>query len=151
MIRDIPDEPSAVEPIFQQLKKNFFTGKTRPLAARKAALRNMIDGYIALKEEFNEAITKDLGTNAFFSDFVVHPLTIEEMEDLYSNLEKYASSESVSTPLGKTIVMKLWAWEVARSSTSHSEWPLSFRLGTILFTPLFLLLQLPLLPETALS
>jgi hypothetical protein len=36
----------------------------------------MIDGYIALKEEFNEAVEKDLGTNAFFSDFVVHPICI---------------------------------------------------------------------------
>ena len=60
----------------------------------------MIDGYIALKEEFSQAIEKDLGTGQFFSDFVVHPVCIEEMEDLYSNLEKYAKSESVSTPLG---------------------------------------------------
>lgn len=50
MIRDIPDDPSIVEPVFRQLKKAFTTGKTRPLAARKAALRNLIDGYIALKE-----------------------------------------------------------------------------------------------------
>lgn len=100
MIPEIPDDPSVVEPIFRQLKKGFASGKTRPLAARKAALRNMIDGYIALKEEFNEAVEKDLGTNQFFSDFVVHPISIEEMEDLYSNLEKYAKPESVSTTLG---------------------------------------------------
>ena len=50
MIREIPDDPSVVEPIFRQLKKSFITGKTRPLAARKTALRNLIDGYIALKE-----------------------------------------------------------------------------------------------------
>ena len=86
MIPDIPDNPAVVEPVFKQLKKSFASGKTRPFAARKAALRSMIDGYIALKEEFNEAIEKDLGTGQFFSDFVVHPICIEEMEDLYSNL-----------------------------------------------------------------
>ena len=121
MIPEIPDDPSVVEPIFKQLKKNFASGRTRSFAARKAALRNMIDGYIALKEEFNEAIEKDLGTNQFFSDFVVHPICIEEMEDLYSNLEKYASSDSVSTPLGKIKIIQLWAWEVVRLSMSLSE------------------------------
>jgi len=50
MIPEIPDDPSVVEPIFRQLKKAYATGKTRPLPARKAALRNLIDGYIALKE-----------------------------------------------------------------------------------------------------
>lgn len=121
MIPEIPDDPSVVEPIFKQLKKNFASGRTRSFAARKAALRNMIDGYIALKEEFNEAIEKDLGTNQFFSDFVVHPICIEEMEDLYSNLEKYASSDSVSTPLGKTKIIQLWVWEVVRLSMNLSE------------------------------
>lgn len=86
MIREIPDDPSVVEPIFLRLRNNFFNGGTRPIAARKAALKSLIDGYIALKEEIAQAIEKDLGTNAFFSDFVVHPLALVEMKDLYDNV-----------------------------------------------------------------
>lgn len=62
MSREIPDDPSVVQPVFEQLRRSFFTGKTRSVASRKAALRSLIDGYISLKEEFNQAVEKDLGT-----------------------------------------------------------------------------------------
>lgn len=100
MIREIPDDPTVVEPVFLKLRNNFFTGGTRPVSARKAALRGLIDGYTALKDEIAQAIEKDLGTNSFFSDFVVHPITIKEMEDLYDNVDNWSSPESVPTPLG---------------------------------------------------
>jgi hypothetical protein len=51
-----------VQPIFESLRRNFFTGRTRPVAARKATLRALIDGYIELKKEFSDAVEKDLGT-----------------------------------------------------------------------------------------
>lgn len=31
MSREIPDDPSVVQPIFERLKKNYLTGKTRPV------------------------------------------------------------------------------------------------------------------------
>ena len=149
MIPEIPDNPAVVEPVFRQLKKNFYTGKTRPIAARKAALRNLIDGYIALKEEINEATEKDIGNNKFFNEFAIHPINIEEMEDLYANVEKWAQPESISTPLGKVYFIQLLEWEAAESSLSLLEWPLSFQPGTTQFIQLFLLLQQLLQLETA--
>jgi aldehyde dehydrogenase (NAD+) len=102
MSREIPDDPSVVQPIFDNLKRNFFTGKTKPLQARKAAVKSLIDGYKALKEEFDVALEKDLGTGKYFSELIVHGVTIDDMEDLHDNLESWAKPESVPTPLGKS-------------------------------------------------
>lgn len=100
MIREVPDDPAVIDPIFQRLRKNFYKGTTRSVSFRKAALKNLIDGYIALKEEVAAASEKDLGTNTFYADYIVHPVCIEEMEDLYNNVESWAEPESVPTPLG---------------------------------------------------
>jgi hypothetical protein len=50
MSRNIPDDPSVVQPIFETLKKNFQTGATRHLNFRKQALQRLLDGYIALRD-----------------------------------------------------------------------------------------------------
>lgn len=76
MIREVPDDPEVVGPIFERLRANFYKGTTRAVSFRKTALSRMRDGYIALKEEIAQAVEKDLGTNSFFSDFVVHPIAI---------------------------------------------------------------------------
>lgn len=47
---NIPDDPSLIEPIFNELKKNFKTQQTKNPAFRKAALKNMILGYQEMKE-----------------------------------------------------------------------------------------------------
>jgi hypothetical protein len=56
MIREVPDDPTVVEPIFQKLRNSFYSGDTRSISFRKTVLRRMIDGYVALKEEIAEAV-----------------------------------------------------------------------------------------------
>jgi hypothetical protein len=48
MSRDILDDPSVVDPIFQQLRKNYFTYETKSLTFRKNALKRLLEGYSAL-------------------------------------------------------------------------------------------------------
>lgn len=42
----ISDDPSIIQPIFNQLKANFRTNKTKILEFRKEALKNLLRGYI---------------------------------------------------------------------------------------------------------
>lgn len=49
MSREIPDDPSVVQPIFQELRTNFYTHQTKPLAFRKQTLKRLLEGYIALE------------------------------------------------------------------------------------------------------
>jgi hypothetical protein len=42
MSRDIADDPSVVGPIFQEIRKNFYTHETKPLAFRKQALKRLL-------------------------------------------------------------------------------------------------------------
>ncbi len=42
---NIPDDTSVIEPIFNELRKNFKTHQTKDLAFRKAALKNLMTGY----------------------------------------------------------------------------------------------------------
>ena len=41
----IPDDPLVIEPIFQDLKKNFKSHQTKDLSFRKDALKNLLTGY----------------------------------------------------------------------------------------------------------
>lgn len=45
----IPDDPAVVEPIFRELKNNFKSAGTRPAAARKQALKKLLEGFDAMK------------------------------------------------------------------------------------------------------
>ena len=63
MSHEIPDDPSIAAPTLAQLKKSFNSGKTRPAEFRKTALKRLLEGYIALESEFNEAMRLDLGYN----------------------------------------------------------------------------------------
>ena len=42
---EIPDDPSVVQPIFEELKKNFKTGATKSASFRKNAMNDLIRGY----------------------------------------------------------------------------------------------------------
>lgn len=48
MSREIPDDPSIVLPIFNELKQNYLTGATKPLEFRKKTLKRLLEGYLAL-------------------------------------------------------------------------------------------------------
>jgi len=49
-MKNISDDASVVQPIFETLKKNFQTGATRPVKFRKQALQRLLDGYIAMQD-----------------------------------------------------------------------------------------------------
>jgi hypothetical protein len=48
MVRDILDDPNVVQPVFEELRKNFYSGVTRTVEFRKNALECLLAGYIAL-------------------------------------------------------------------------------------------------------
>lgn len=68
----IPDDPSVIEPIFNELRKNFKSQQTKDVSFRKAALKNLMRGYEEMKDEFNEALNKDLGYNPFMATMTQH-------------------------------------------------------------------------------
>ncbi len=81
----IPDDPSVVEPIFKEMKANFKTGGTKSASARKQALKQLLEGYQEMKDEFAESHFKDLGVNNFIYELATHGTTYSEMEDLLKN------------------------------------------------------------------
>jgi aldehyde dehydrogenase (NAD+) len=106
MSREILDDPSIVQPIFQELKKNFLTGETKSLSFRKSALKRLLEGYVALESEFNEALKKDLGHNEFFCYFGAHALTKAEVQDLINGVSSWIKPQSVPSPLCKTWIIQ---------------------------------------------
>jgi hypothetical protein len=46
----IPDNPDVIEPIFNELRKNFKDCQTKSMSFRKAALKNLLRGYQEMKE-----------------------------------------------------------------------------------------------------
>lgn len=63
----IADDPSELDAIHQELKLAFRTGKTRDLEWRIAQLKRMMQGLEDMKEEFCEAVAKDLGRGSFYT------------------------------------------------------------------------------------
>lgn len=82
----ISDDPSVVGPIFQELKQNLKSRETYSIEYRKKTLLKLMEGYEKLKPEFDEAIKKDLGMNAFMSNFLSHGVTMPELKHMYENL-----------------------------------------------------------------
>lgn len=50
---EIPDDPSVVMPVFEELKRNFLSGETKSASFRKRTLERFLEGYNNLKEEFS--------------------------------------------------------------------------------------------------
>lgn len=99
MSREIADDPSVVLPVFNELKQNFLTGATKPLDFRKKTLKRLLEGYVALEPDFNEALRKDLGHNEFVCQFGAHALTKAEIKDLIGGVGGWAKPVKVATPL----------------------------------------------------
>jgi hypothetical protein len=149
MSRDIADDPSVVRPIFDELKRNFYDGCTRPVKFRKQALSRLLEGYIALEEEITAALKLDLGLNDYVANFGAHCITKAEIKDLLDGVSAWAKPQSVSTPVGTYDVTEVSVSPPAPLNTSRWELPWSFQLGTTPSTLLSLRLRLPFLPATA--
>jgi hypothetical protein len=89
MMRDILDDPEVVNSVFQELRKNFYTGATRGIDFRKHALKRLLEGYIAFESHFNDALRKDLGHNEFVANFEAHSITKAEIEDLLDGVSSW--------------------------------------------------------------
>ena len=99
-----------------ELRRNFYSGNTRPVDFRKHALKKLLEGYIALEEEFNEALKKDLGHNEFMANFASHSLTKAEIKDLIDGVSSWVKPTSASTPMGKCSITKDLDWPHVRFS-----------------------------------
>lgn len=66
----------------------------------------MLEGYIALEEQFSEALKIDLGHNEFMANFASHSLTKAEIKDLIDGVASWVKPTSASTPMGNCSVMK---------------------------------------------
>jgi acyl-CoA reductase-like NAD-dependent aldehyde dehydrogenase len=63
----VPDDPSQLDAIHEELKLAFRTGKTRDLEWRVTQLKRLMQGLDEMKDEFCEAVAKDLGRGAFYT------------------------------------------------------------------------------------
>ena len=151
MSRVVPDDPAIVQPLFEALKKNFLDGTIRNVTYRKRVLERLLGGYKEMMPEFDAALKKDLGQNAFQANVMSHTMTLADIEEMIENVEKWAVPEYRTTPICINNTTQPWVSPTAQSTTSPSESHLSCPPGTTLFTPESLKLQLPSLPETALS
>lgn len=100
MSTEIPDDPSQVKDIFEELRVNFHLGVVQKVDFREKALSKLIEGYIQLQPEIDEALKHDCGYNPFMSNFVAHNITLTEVRDLQVNVRKWMKPRPTQTPLG---------------------------------------------------
>lgn len=73
---DISDDPAIVQPAYDELRKNLMLNIAQTLDHREKALKRLVEGYEALKPEFEAALKADLGYNSFLSNFAAHSVTL---------------------------------------------------------------------------
>jgi aldehyde dehydrogenase (NAD+) len=61
-------KPSILISSIDFLKKNFNTGKTKPVAWRKQQLKQLLKGINEMKDEMTAAVEKDLGKASFVTE-----------------------------------------------------------------------------------
>lgn len=59
-----------------------------------------------MEEEFNDALSKDLGHNPFVANLQAHSVTKAEIEDLIDGVCSWSKPESVPTSMGTSFVMQ---------------------------------------------
>lgn len=125
----IADDPSIIKPALADLRTTFYKGKTLPISYRKQQLRNLIRGLQELEPKFHEALGKDLGVNPTMSVVISTNLTLGEVHDALSNLDKWSRTTCVDTPfvvgpahsyllpepLGVALVVGAWNYPLATS------------------------------------
>ena len=95
----IPDDPSGLEDILKEMKRNFRDGKTKTADYRKFALNSLIQGYQEMREKFSEAHKNDLGWNTFITELLTNELTVSEIKDLKDNFKSWGKTKSIKTPV----------------------------------------------------
>lgn len=93
------DSTKTVETKFKQLRKAFFTGKTRDYEYRKTQLRNLAKGVEAESENICKALKKDLckdKNDCYIAEIIS---VVESIKHLEANLELYLETEIMETPV----------------------------------------------------
>jgi aldehyde dehydrogenase (NAD+) len=96
---EVLDDASFVPGLLQELRRNFFTHVTKDVAFRKQQLKNLLKGHAELKEEFDEALKKDLGYTPFLSFFLSHNITRGEVEHTLNHLDQWVKPTPISLPI----------------------------------------------------
>jgi hypothetical protein len=68
----IPDDPTVIQPVFDELKNNFLTHKTKDVSFRKAQMKSLLHGHRQLRAKFDEALQKDLAYTPFMANLLSH-------------------------------------------------------------------------------
>jgi aldehyde dehydrogenase (NAD+) len=82
---EISDDPSIIQPIFDELKNNFKSQQTKDISFRKDALKNLLRGYNEMREDFDLALKEDLGSNPFMAILTTHSIFEGEAKHILSN------------------------------------------------------------------
>ncbi len=86
---NITDDASVIQPIFDQLRKNFKSQQTKSIQFRKSAIKNLLRGYVQMRQEFDQALNKALGYNSFMATLTTNSLFEEETKPIISNFQSW--------------------------------------------------------------
>jgi len=93
----IQDDPSVIKPIFESLKQNFATGRTKDLDFREAQLRSLLRGMAEMEKKFHDALQKDIGANEFGSWLLSTSITTAKIKHNLENFRKWAKRRDADT------------------------------------------------------
>jgi len=125
----IPDDPSVINPILNELKVSFFSQKTKSIKFRKEQLRNLLKGLKELNEKFEAALATDLGYNAFNTFAFSQSISVNDIENILQNIDQWAKARSADTsllvgpafsyilpePYGVSLILSAWNYPVYTS------------------------------------
>ena len=94
-------ERSEMEELLKRQKAFFWTGATRPVAARKQALNKLLDTLERRERELLDALHTDLGKSVPESYMCEVGLVKSEIRYLLKHLNRYARPKRVRTPLSQ--------------------------------------------------
>ncbi|GAM21281.1 hypothetical protein SAMD00019534_044560 [Acytostelium subglobosum LB1] len=90
---------SSVKEINERLRRVFYTNKTRKIEWRFAQLKALKKMMTENKDDIAKAVKKDLGKPDFEVNQTEVVMVIAEIEETISNLESWAKTETVYSPL----------------------------------------------------
>ena len=86
----IPENSKLVEPTLKQLKRNFYTHKTKNLAFRMRQLKKLKEGIVKYRTDLCRAVEMDLGIKEKLANIVHLNGVLCEVEDTIKNFKKWA-------------------------------------------------------------
>ena len=91
---------AAVPVVLERVRKTYASGRTRPLAWRRAQLEGLIRLFRESEQQLSDALAADLGKNPLESYVTELSLVRAEAEHALKHLDKWTRSRRVPVPLG---------------------------------------------------